>query len=129
MPSARLTIKGAVKRFATIQPRRVSLVGPVGVKLKQVVSIIPEADYPFTITSHQADNGQFFKYELVEKKEGQKPGYNLVVDNLKTDKGFYSDVIILTTDSTVRPELRIRVNGNIKGISRDKAAPVGKTSP
>ena len=128
-PRARLTIKGVVNRFATIQPNRVSLVGPVGVKLTQVVSIIPEAVYPFAITSHRAEKGQFIRYELIEKKEGQTLRYDLVVENIKTDTGWYSDVIILTTDSAVRPELRIRVNGNIKEKSRAKAAPTGETSP
>ena len=71
----------------------------------------------------------FSNMNWLKKKKAKNPSYDLVVENLKSDKGCYSDVIILTTDSDVRPQLRIRVNGNIKEISRDKAAPVGKTSP
>lgn len=128
-PNTRLTIKGPVKRFATIRPNRVSLVGPLGSKLRQTVSIMPEAEYPFTITSHRAGKGEFFEYKLIEKQEGQKRGYELVADNLKADKGWYSDTIILTTDSAVRPELRIRVNGNIKEIRPVNPALVSEDKP
>ncbi len=90
---------------------------------------MPEADYPFKITSHRAEKGEFFEYKLLEKQMGQILGYELVADNLKTDKGWYSDTIILTTDSAVRPELRIRVNGNIKEISPVNPVPIGEDKP
>lgn len=115
LPRATLVIKGPVKRFAAIHPNRISLVGLLGSELRQTVSIIPEAEYPFKIISHRAEKGRFFAYQLLEKQQGRNLVYELTADNLKTDTGWYSDTIILKTDSAVRPELRIPVNGNIKG--------------
>jgi hypothetical protein len=40
-------------------------------------------------------------------------GYVLTVENLKNDKGRYFDTIKLTTDSKLRPEIKIHVYGYI----------------
>lgn len=119
----KLTIKGPVKRFAKISPRRVSLVGPVGVPLKRTITITQEPEFPFKIKEHRADKGQYIQYQLNEKREGSQYRYELVVENVKTDRGWYSDAIILKTDSAVRPELRIRVNGNLKEANPVKTVP------
>jgi hypothetical protein len=128
-PDTRLTIKGPVKQFAQISPRRVSMVGPVGVALTRKVIITPEQEYPFKITEHKVQKGEFIKYQLNEKKEADQLNYELVVDNLKTDKGWYSDTIILKTDSAVRPELRIRVNGNLKETNKAETVPKSEVNP
>ncbi len=39
--------------------------------------------------------------------------YVLIVENLKNDKGRYFDTIKLTTDSKIRPEIKIYVYGYI----------------
>jgi len=37
----------------------------------------------------------------------------LIVENLKKGKGHYYDTIYLKTDSKIKPEIKIRVYGNI----------------
>jgi hypothetical protein len=37
----------------------------------------------------------------------------LIVENLKKAGGYYLDTIYLKTDSKIRPEIKIRVYGNI----------------
>lgn len=118
-----------MKRFVTIRPSRVSLVGPVGIPLTRKVIITPEPEFPFTIKEHHAEKGEFIKYQLNEKKEGDQLSYELVVGNLKTDKGWFSDSIVLTTDSAIRPELRIRVNGNLKETNNAETVPASDVNP
>lgn len=127
-PNSKLTIKGPVKRFVKISPSRVSLVGPVGIPLTRKVMITPEPEFPFKIKAHRADKGEFIKYQLTEKKEAEQFSYELVIENLKSEEGFYSDAIILTTDSAVRPELKIRVNGNLKETNKAETVPASEVN-
>ena len=101
----------------------------MGVPLTRKVVITPEPEFPFKIKEHHAEKGEFIKYQLTEKKEADQLSYELVVDNLKTDKGWFSDSIVLTTDSKIRPELRIRVNGNLKETNNAETVPASEVNP
>ena len=112
-PVFHLTVSGNVENFVTIVPKRVTLRGFFGDKIKSTVKIIPEKKYPFKISDVKAINGKYIHYTLEKNKSSEKMEYVLTVENLKNDKGRYFDTIKLTTDSKLRPEIKIYVYGYI----------------
>ena len=102
-----------MKEFATITPKRVTLRGPVGKNIKASVSIIPWEKYAFRIIDVKAKSGDNISFKLEEVKKAEGLEYKLTVENLKKVQGFYLDTIILKTDSKIRPEIKLRVSGNI----------------
>lgn len=56
---------------------------------------------------------KYIRYKLKEAKRSERTEYVLTVANLKKEKGRYFETIKLKTDSKIRPEIRIRVYGNI----------------
>jgi len=113
-PKLNLTVFGMVEKFVTIIPKNVILRGFVGDQLKTTVKIIPEEKYPFKIIESKAINGKNIRFKLEEHKLSKGTEYALTVENLKKDKGRYSDNISLKTDSAIRPLIRISVNGSIR---------------
>lgn len=103
-----------VEKFAAIIPKNVILNGFVGDQIKTTVKIIPEEKYPFKIVESKAINGKNIRFKLEEHKLSKGMEYVLTVENLKKDRGSYSDNISLETDSKIRPLIRIRVNGSIR---------------
>ena len=93
------------------------------------VKIIPEAKYPFKIEEVRAQKGKDIRFELKPLEDQKQVGYQLIVQNLKKTKGRYSDVIILKTDSKVKPELKINVHGDILDKPRVKKKPNPKKAP
>jgi hypothetical protein len=100
-------------QIATIRPRHVVLNGPAGTPIKGMVTIVPRDNYPFSITEAKAYSGTYVKWDLKETAESGKKTYTLTVENLKKEKGRYSDTILLKTDRTDLPEIRISVSGHI----------------
>lgn len=106
-------MEGKVEKFATIVPKRVNLRGDVGKPIKASLKIIPEEKYPFKIVEATAKNGKYINYKIEEVKSISGIEYLLTVENLKKEKGRFFDVIRLKTTSKIRPEINIRVFGNI----------------
>jgi hypothetical protein len=115
----RLILSGEVKNFAQVEPRRVSLVGVVGEKSEKLVTITPVTDYPFKILETKAVKGEFIDTRLEEKKADGALLYELTVTNLKAEAGYYSDTIVIITDSDIRPELKIHVRGNLRASTEE----------
>jgi len=113
LPVLKIQISGDVEKFVTIIPRAVSLRGFVGDAIKKSVTIIPEKKYDFKITKVRARNGKYIKFQLGEVKGAERTEYSLMIENLRTDEGRYSDLIIMETDSKIRPEVNVRVYGNL----------------
>ena len=109
-----LVISGAVEKFVTIRPKQISLRGYAGDSLKALVSIIPEKKYPFKILKVSAKDGRNIKFELEEAELSANGAYELKVENLKQDTGRFYDTIILETDSKIKPQLTVRVYGNLR---------------
>ena len=103
-----------MEKFATIRPQHVSLRGFAGDSIKGKVTIIPEKKYPFKILDVRAQDGKNINFQLDEVKSPNGRAYELKVENLREKNGRYYDTIILTTDSKVRPELNVRVYGNLR---------------
>lgn len=87
--------------------------GFVGDQITNKVKIIPEEKYPFKIVGDRNVHKKNIRYELEEAKRSKKIEYVLTIANLKKEKGRYFETIRLKTDSKIRPDIRIRVYGNI----------------
>lgn len=107
-------IAGTVEKFVSIVPRAISLRGFVGDPISASVSIIPEEKYAFKVTNAHAKNGKYIDVKLEEVKGANRPEYSLTVENIRKDEGRYSDLIILETDSTIKPNLDVRVYGYLR---------------
>ncbi len=103
-----------VKRFAHVFPYRVWLRGSAGEEIVETCTIVPAAEYPFTITDVLARKGVWFEYELRETRREGRPAYEIEVRNTRTRPGPYQDVLFVRTDHEARPELRIRIEGRIR---------------
>jgi hypothetical protein len=112
-PKFTLTISGHVEKFVDLNPKYVRLNGYSGTQISVPVTIVPTAKYPFKIIDVTSRNDTFIKYTLTERKPGDGRGYTLLIENLKTDKGRYMDLLTLKTDSQIQPTITIRVYGNI----------------
>ncbi len=113
LPMARIQILGNVEKFVTIIPRAISLRGYVGDNIKKSVTIIPEKKYDFKITNVRARNGKHINFQLEEIKGTGRKEYSLTVENLLAKEGRYSDLIIMETDSNIRPKVSVKVYGNL----------------
>jgi len=109
-----LAISGQVEKFVTIRPQHVNLRGYAGDSITAMVTVIPEKKYPFKIIKVSAKDGKNIKFQLDEVESSGNGTYALKVENLKTDIGRYYDTIFLETDSKIRPEISVRVYGNLR---------------
>ena len=78
------------------------------------MTIIPEKKYDFKITKVRARNGKHIKLVLQEIKDTGRTEYSLTVENLLAKEGRYSDLIIMETDSKIKPEVKVKVYGNLR---------------
>ncbi len=114
-----IAISGNIKPITDVFSLSVvRLTGTKGQEIKQTVTITPGADNRFKITGIKAENGKNLKYELADKTQANSLKYELTVYNLKQEKGWYTDKLIIQTDSAVSPVFEIRVMGFIRdGLS------------
>jgi len=112
-PKANLIIYGKVHPFVSIEPSSISLSGFAGDKLQQKVRIIPRKDHPFTIVSSGLRHGGDIRFNIRERETWRGTEYDIFIENMRNEKGSYSDTIILKTDSKIKPEIRIPVYGRI----------------
>jgi hypothetical protein len=103
-----------VEKFVTIRPRQVRLRGFTGKEIKRKVTIIPTPKHPFKILNVRARDGKNISYQLSEEKNENGQKYALMIENKRTQQGSYFDIITLETDSKIRPELQIRVYGQLR---------------
>ena len=115
-----LTIAGSVEKFVTINPKRVRLRGIAGEQIKKKVTITPEKKYPFKIVKASARDGKNIHFELKEEKGEKGPIYALLIENKRSEKGRYFDLITLETDSKIQPKLSIRINGDLRNQAEEK---------
>jgi hypothetical protein len=112
-PVSTIHISGTITRFATITPHRVTLAGSWKQEVKSTLLIIPGKGYPFRIKGIKARKGRQIGYDFQEIKKDGRPAYLISVRNVMRKRGSYRDILFIGTDSDVRPEIRIRVNGEI----------------
>jgi len=94
--------------------------GFTGEQIKTKVTIIPEEKYPFKVLKVRARNGRDIRFQLEEENKEEGLQYALIVENQRTQKGRYFDVITLETDSQIRPTLDVRVYGDLMPRPEEK---------
>jgi hypothetical protein len=112
-----LQVKGEVRSYIPVKPKRVRLRGRVGEQVQKTVQIERLKDHPFRVKAIKARNGQNLQFELKEGN-GSKDGYSLVVTNTMKEAGTYHDLITIETDSKAKPKLQIPVTGRILAVSK-----------
>ena len=109
-----LTMTGKVVAPAEIDPKAARLIGPAGSPVHARVRITPAATNLFQITSIKAADGENISFCMEEKSDAGAPFFILDISNTRKDPGRYSDRIILSTTSSISPELVVRVFGIIR---------------
>lgn len=94
-------------------PKKINLRGTVGETITLSAMIVPEEKYRFNVTKAKVMKGKDIDFTWEEYKRDKGNAYILTVNNLKKEKGRYTDTIILDTDSRIQPQIRIGVYGNI----------------
>jgi hypothetical protein len=111
-PVFTLSISGDVEAFAEIQPARALLQGAGDSPVFSQVRIVPKADYPFRVLETTARIGENIRFRLdADNEDGP---FTLHVENLQKTAGRYNDLIVLKTNSSVHPEIKVHVIGNIQ---------------
>ena len=108
-----LSIAGPVLQFARLDPPYARLAGPAGTDIKEAITITRQAAYPFKILEANARNGNDITVDVQEFEQAGDSGYIVTVANQKNTAGRYADMLILTTDSTVKPTITVPVYGQI----------------
>ena len=103
---------GAVEKTVVIEPNVVRLMGKAQSELKAVVKVVPMEKYPFTIKDISVKNEKNLEVVLTPPGQGNL-AWEIMVTNKQNRPGRYFDMITLVTDSTLQPEIRINVFGNI----------------
>ncbi len=88
--------------------------GFTGDDIKRKVTIIPEKKYPFKILNVSAKEGKDIRFELSEEKSANGLIYALLIENKRSQKGRYFDMISLETDSKIQPKLIVKVYGDLR---------------
>ena len=107
-----LTITGTVETFAEIQPRNAVLQGKAYDPISAAVRIVPKAEYPFRVVTTTAKVGENIRYRL--DAENEAGPFTLHVENVRRNAGRYIDLIVLRTDNSVHPEIKVHVIGLIQ---------------
>ena len=110
-----LSLTGEVKPIVKLSATIIRLTGNAGQKISKTITITPAPENPFKIKIVRAENCKFFRQELAAKNQpGGGISYDLTVYNLKQEKGWYTDKLLIQTDSAISPVLEIRVMGFIR---------------
>ncbi len=122
-PRITLSIAGPVLHFARLDPPYARLTGPAGSDIKEAITIWRQAAYPFKILEAKARNGSDIAVDVQEFEQANDSGYIVTVANKKSTAGRYADMLILTTDSTVKPTITVPVYGQITAAAPQPGAP------
>jgi len=112
-PNRPLTISGFVETVYRLSKNQIVLRGSPDATITDGLTITPAEKFPFKVIDGQMQDGRFASLEWDAKQHGEKTVYRIKVANLRKSPGRYVDTIRLKTDSTIRPEIRIRVLGQI----------------
>jgi hypothetical protein len=114
-PQLRLKLKGPVGLFARIEPTRIVLRGEIGTSLNAQATITPNPQHPFRIMEIVADDRLADKIEVRMDHHGTQ--YLITVRNRLRTPGQYRGRIVIKTDSSLRPQLTLFINGQVMAKS------------
>lgn len=126
-----ITLAGSVEAFALMSPRFVRLSAPVGDPVVETLTITGNPKYPFHITGTRQVpvNADKFKHKIELVAEKPVPVYRLKVTNLQKHNGTYYGSIYLTTDSPIKKEIPVSVQGNIFVPRTKTSGPAVRPTP
>ncbi|OQY01568.1 MAG: hypothetical protein B6I26_04390 [Desulfobacteraceae bacterium 4572_130] len=105
-------ITGNVEKIANIKPDIIRLSGSIKDDINIIATVIPVQKYDFSVIGKQVKKGENILVDL-KKFPNKVKGWDVKVTNTRKTPGRYFDVIILKTDSTIQPRIKISVFGNI----------------
>jgi hypothetical protein len=108
-----LVMLGTVERFASIEPNFAKLFGRAGADIHATIRIIPEDRYRFRILGPMEKQTNNVHYLLSRLDNPGRQGYLLTVKNVRKEKGRYFEQIVLKTDSPIKPQIKIKIYGNV----------------
>lgn len=123
LPQLEIQVVLEVKEFAALDPYRVWLRGTAGAAepITATCLVVPNEDYPFSITGIETRRGVWFEHSLREVERDGRRAYEITLVNTRTKPGPYQDVLFVQTDHPERPEFRIRVEGRLEPSSENRA--------
>ena len=127
-PRVNLVMKGKIRTLIETQPgNTVFFQGQAGQLGDKTINIIT-ASKPFQITKVESNLDDKIAYEVKTVEAGKQ--YRLDVKN-RAKEGTYRGFIKIYTDMVQKPEILIRVAGNIEGVIsvRPQSIVVGKLGP
>ncbi len=113
LPELKVDVELEVKKFVNISQFTIDLVGSKKDKLTGLTIISPLDQHPFKIIELKPKKGYFFDFAFKPVTKEKKTEYQITVRNKINKPVIYRDVLFIRTDHPDRPELKIRVNGNI----------------
>ncbi len=109
-----IDIELEIREFAALSPYRVWLKGSIGDVIQETCLVVPNADYPFSITGIRTRKGVWIEHEVRNIEHEGQPAFAIDVRNTREKPGPYQDVLFVQTDHPERPEFKIRVEGRIE---------------
>jgi len=113
-PLIEVAVSMPVKAFAALDPYRIWIVGKAGEPIVAKGRVVPNADYPFTITDIKPRKGAWFDWSLEAITLEGRPAYEITLTSTRKKAGPYQDVLFVQTDHPARPEFKIRVEGRLE---------------
>ena len=121
-------LKGEVWAPISINPRYARLTGSVGDKIEQVVHLRGEKKEPLMVKLASVSIPDKVEVQLKETEKGRT--YDLKVKNKVQTQGTYIGQVKLTSNYPEKPEIAIRISGNIRPLLeiRPKVLSFGRMS-
>lgn len=121
-------IKGKIWAPIQMTPRYASLKGVMGDPIETVVSLQGEKKDPLKIALVSVSVPEKIAVELIEIEKDRS--YQVKIQNKVNEQGTYRGQVTLSTNYPEKPEILIRVNGNIRPVLevRPKAITFGQMS-
>lgn len=110
-PRLELSISGEVRAFARVEPRYVTLAGKAGTAVRATVTITPV--HAFKARAVRAQDGRNIRVSMQERLVDGRKTYAVTIENVLAAPGRYTDMAIVETDRSIKPEIRIGVRGEI----------------
>lgn len=128
IPQLTIGMKGKVWTPIHVHPKYISLTGTLGDKIGTVVRLKGQKEGPLTLKIASVSIPDKVDVELKETEKGRT--WELEVDNKVSQQTNYTGQVKLTTNYSEKPELVIRVSGNIRPSveARPKALSFGRLS-
>jgi hypothetical protein len=123
-----VSMKGEVWTPIQLKPSYAQLKGTVGDEIQQVLVIQAKKEEPLNVKLESISIPEQVSAELEETEKGRS--YKLTVKNKVKGEATYGGQIKLTTNYPEKPEIVIRVSGNVRPIveARPKVLSFGRLS-